>query len=88
MTVAGARILDYTIGAGGGIFELPDAYLDRIADVMRMAHPKTITRELQLVMASAGYIGSNHPLIRGLDEYELREFHRDLARKAVTDGTG
>ncbi len=88
MTRIGVRALDFANWAGGRVFDLPPAYQEKIALAVRTAHPKTIRRELQLLMASVGYVGSSHPLIRGLDEFELREFHLQLAGKAVTDGAG
>lgn len=88
MNITGTGILDYARGVGGRIFDLPRGYQDTVAAVVRTLHPKTITREMQLLMASDGYLGSSHPLIRGLDVDELHEFHRKLAGKAVTDGTG
>lgn len=83
MSAAGAvRVLDYAHGVGGRIFDLPAYYQDAIADAMRGLHPATATRQVQLVMASDGYLGSEHPLIRGLDVNGLRELHRQLAAAA------
>lgn len=87
-TPSGAEIFDFAAGAGGRIFDLPRSYQDRVAEVVRKLHPKTVTRQVQRVMASEGYLGSSHPLIRDLDGDRLRDVHRRLSRKVVTDGAG
>lgn len=67
MNASGPRVLDYASGAGGRVFDLPRSYQDAIADVVRRLHPGTVARRLQKVMASDGYLESNHPLVRGRD---------------------
>lgn len=62
---SGAEIVDYANGCGGRIFDLPRPYQDKVAEVVRRLHPGTVTRRVQKVMASDGYLGSEHPLIRG-----------------------
>lgn len=77
---AGVGTLDYANGAGGRILDLPRSYQDAIATAVRTLHPKTVARHLQRVMASDGYLGSTHPLIRGLDSDGLCEFHRRFGK--------
>lgn len=84
----GVSLLDFANGIGGRILDLPRTYQDAIAAAVRTLHPKTITRQMQMLMASDGYAGSSHALIRGMGCDELREFHHRLAGKAVTDGAG
>lgn len=89
MSASGVWMLDYANGLRGRIFDLPPAYQDMIAAAARTLHPKTVTREMQRLMASDGYLRSNHPLIRDLDGDGLAEFHRQLAtRRVVPDGAG
>lgn len=78
----GVRILDYGRGIGGRIFDLPASYQDAIADAVRTLHPKTVYRREQQLMASDGYLSSEHPLIRSLDSAGLRELHRQMSRRS------
>lgn len=76
-TASGAEIFDFAVGSGGRIFDLPRPYQDKVAEVVRLLHPGTVTRRVQRVMASEGYLGSKHPLIRGCGN-----------ETGVTDGAG